>query len=340
MKVLKWIGIILLVVIVVGLIASLIMPKKVEAEATVMINASPETVWPLMSSLRAANEWSPWMEMDTTSTVTFSGEPGAVGEKQMWEGNEDMGKGEMEIVAVEPMKKVETKLHFIEPREGGADAWLTMEPDGEGTKVSWGFSMDAGVPFNLLMAVSGMKGMIKKDYQKGLNKLKEMAEAKAAMPDNEIDGYTIEEGTVDAKNYLGIRKIVDWDQMHEFFSSSYAAIGAEMGKQQLQPVGPPCGIYWKWDEENEQADMAAAMPIGGDATDAGDISVISFPASNVIMVDYYGAYDKMGGVYGALEKYIQQNSLDAGVAVEEYITDPMNEPDTAKWHTVVTFYIK
>lgn len=341
MKVLKWIGIILLVVIVVGLVASLIMPKKVEAEATVMINASPETVWPLMSSLRAANEWSPWADLDTAATVEFSGEPGTVGEKQMWEGSGDMGKGEMEIAAIDPMKRVETNLHFMEPRDGKANAWLTMEPEGEGTKVSWGFSMDAPVPFNLLMTLGGMKGAIKKEYQKGLNKLKDMAEKKAAMPDNEIDGYTIEEGTVDAKTYLAIRKTVGWDEIGNMFQIGMPALGAELEKQKLQMVGAPSGIYWSWDEENKQTDMAVAMPIAAQANGGGEMSVITLPASNVIMSDYYGSYEEMEPIYTAMDMYVKQHMLEQGeVVVEEYLTDPMSEPDTAKWHTRVIFYIK
>lgn len=341
MKVLKWIGIILLVVIVVGLIASLILPKEIEAKQSVTIDASPEVVWPMIASLKAQGEWSPWLEMDPDAEVEYSGEPATVGSKQMWDGNEDMGKGMQEITAIEPMKKVESHLTFMEPREAEGDAWITLEEDGEGSKVTWGLHTDMPIPFNLIMRLAGMKGMIEKDYKKGLDKLKEMAEAQAAMPNNEVDGYTIETQDREAKTYLAVRGTVSFANMGEYFETNMPALGAELGKQQLQMAGPPSGIYWSWDEEKGEADMAVAMPIAGEAKAEDPFTIINLPASEVLTADYYGAYDKMESVYVALDKYMEQNNIEAGeVAMEEYITDPMAEPDTAKWLTKVYFYIK
>lgn len=340
MKALKWIGIILLVIIVVGVIAMLALPTNIKADQSVVIDASPETVWPMVSSLRAANEWSPWMETDTGISVEFSGEPGTVGEKQMWTGGET-GTGEMEIIAIEHMQKVETDLRFKEPREGNADAWIAIEPEGEGTKVTWGFETEAPMPGNLLMALMGMKGMVEEDYKKGLEKLKEMAEAKAAMPEPETGDYTIETGQREAQTYLAIRKTISWDEIGDFFGTNMPALGAELGNRQLQPVGPPSGIYWSWDEENQITDMAVAMPVSGDVQGDDKFSVINLPASNVLMADYFGAYEEMEPVHMALDQYVKENNLEHGeVVLEEYITDPGMEPDTAKWHTRVIYYLK
>jgi len=42
-----------------------------------------------------------------------------------------------------------------------------------------------------------------------------------------------------------------------------------------------------------------------------------------------------------MEAYMQWHGVDyGGLAIEEYITDPMNEPDTAKWHTRIMYTVK
>jgi len=68
--------------------------------------------------------------------------------------------------------------------------------------------------------------------------------------------------------------------------------------------------------------------------------MISTPASKALLINYYGAYDSNELAHIALNMYIQKNGLHMKKPViEEYVTDPMSEPDPGKWLTRIIYLI-
>ncbi len=56
-------------------------------------------------------------------------------------------------------------------------------------------------------------------------------------------------------------------------------------------------------------------------------------------IDYPGAYEGLKYAHQSLNKYFQTNGLRLKPPViEEYITDPMAEPDTTKWLTKIYYF--
>jgi carbon monoxide dehydrogenase subunit G len=84
----------------------------------------------------------------------------------------------MTIDRLEPEKAVALTLVFA--GEGSAAATIALEPAGAGTKVVWAFDSDLG--FDPIARYFGLliDGMVGPDYEKGLAKLKAVAEAKPA----------------------------------------------------------------------------------------------------------------------------------------------------------------
>ena len=68
--------------------------------------------------------------------------------------------------------------------------------------------------------------------------------------------------------------------------------------------------------------------------------MIEVPDSKAFMLDHFGAYDNQMYAYKALDYYFKKNKLDFNMVLEEYITNPMAEPDTSKWHTKIYFFAK
>ena len=59
------------------------------------------------------------------------------------------------------------------------------------------------------------------------------------------------------------------------------------------------------------------------------------------MGTHFGAYEESMYLYTAMDEYIKEFKLEeTGGPVEEYITDPISEPDTAKWQTNIYFPVK
>jgi len=166
------------VVIAVAFVGALIswsLPRYATVTRTVDVAAPAEAVFPLVSDLRRYNEWSPWLEKDPQARLTFTGPVDGVGQTMNWESaNKDVGTGKQSITRIDPGKEVETAVDF--GSQGSATATVKLEPNGDKTKVTWGFSSDLG--YNPISRYMGLMfdGWIGPDYERGLARLKSVVE--------------------------------------------------------------------------------------------------------------------------------------------------------------------
>jgi hypothetical protein len=86
-----------------------------------------------------------------------------------------MGSGSQEITAIDPGRSVTTRLDF--GAQGQATATMTIEPEGSGSRITWAF--DTSFEDNFLGRYFGLffDRWIGADYERGLAKLKVVAEA-------------------------------------------------------------------------------------------------------------------------------------------------------------------
>src|SRR6185503_7197403 len=102
MKVLKIIGIVLLVLIGIPLVIALFVSKDFSYEKSVSINAPIDSVWLNTNSLAALDQWSPWLEKDPNMKTEKSGTDGQVGAMSSWDSDvEGVGKGSQTISNVQ-----------------------------------------------------------------------------------------------------------------------------------------------------------------------------------------------------------------------------------------------
>jgi hypothetical protein len=107
---------------------------------------------------------------------TYSGAAAGKGAKYAWEGNRNVGSGEMEIIDTAPPNKIIIKLDFIKPFEGHNVAEFTLTPLGPETNVNW--EMRGPVPFigKIMHVFMDMDKMIGTDFAAGLANMKAAAE--------------------------------------------------------------------------------------------------------------------------------------------------------------------
>lgn len=172
-------GILAFLVIVIGL--GFLLPDRVHVERSVVINAPREDVFALVGDFQRWDAWSPWADIDPATQYQITG--AGVGSKMTWSSkNPKVGSGAQEIIGYEPPSLLKTKLDF--GGNGGGEATMTLTDEQGATKVLWTLEtrMRAGVPVPMqpIGTYMGffMDGMIGKDYEKGLAKLKAAAEAR------------------------------------------------------------------------------------------------------------------------------------------------------------------
>ena len=157
-----------------------VLPDKVHVERQVVINAPPEKVFALVSDFHQWNRWSPWADLDPQTSYEITG--AGIGHRMVWTSEDPkVGNGAQTVTAAEPPARLVTRLEFGDM--GKADATFTLTPDGGSTKVVWSLDsrMRDGVPFLMqpMATYMGffMDGMVGADYEKGLARLKDAAEA-------------------------------------------------------------------------------------------------------------------------------------------------------------------
>ena len=180
MKILKRILMVLAILLLLVAAIGLMLPSQVHVERSQTINQPQEMVFNYVNIVKNWNTWSPWFELDTTASYTYAGPESGLGAKLSWvSANKDVGRGSMTYTEVNAPSLIKQDLSFME--EGVATGIYTFAPEDNGTKITWVFEFDTG--FNPLLRILGklMDGMVGKDFERGLNNLKTVLEAKPAI---------------------------------------------------------------------------------------------------------------------------------------------------------------
>lgn len=338
MKVLKIIGILLLLVIVLALVASLLLPKKMEVERELKIDAPIGVVWKMVNRLDSQESWSPWFALDPEMKSEYEGTDGQPGAIHRWESDhKELGKGEHELMTVDAENyRTESTLRFFEPWEGEASAYIQLEETEDGkTLAKWGVTQKTPIGVNLLMTLMNVKGGLAKRFDDGLETLNAKSQALAIQaemaPSWEI--RTVERA---AQNYVGKKTEMSFDSLHSYFGMAMPAL-YQMGDELVDKSQPPLALYFSWKEDVKMTETTAAMVWIGDAAPEG-MEVYTVDTGTCLVIDYYGAYEGLGEAHEAMGAYMEKNGYTLrGPVIEEYVTDPESEPDAGKRLTRVVY---
>ena len=176
MKVLKVVGIIILVLAVIIVVGGMFLPKTYSVSRSTVINASDSIVYKNIADFNEFYKWNPWAKMEPTAKTKVSGPIAAPGHLYEWDGKET-GQGYMKVKSVEPNKMVDIELKFIKPFESLSDTRFDITPEGVGNKVIWTMSGDNNLMGKWMGVFMSMDKMIGKDFEDGLKYLKEKSEA-------------------------------------------------------------------------------------------------------------------------------------------------------------------
>jgi hypothetical protein len=143
------------------------------------MDATPQRLHELVDDFHEWRAWSPWEDLDPELERTYSGPAAGVGTHYAWTGNRRAGSGSMEIIGLAP-DRVDIRLRFTAPWQADNQVSLVFTPArGSGTDVTWTMSGEhAGGVRGLVMRLMPMDRMLGRDFEKGLTRLKAVAEAR------------------------------------------------------------------------------------------------------------------------------------------------------------------
>lgn len=339
-KVIKFIFIVLLVLIGLFFILPLFIANKYTVDQTIHIDGEKEAIKSFVADFNHFDQWSPWADLDTNMHVEIRGKAGAVGSSYHWEGNEEVGKGSMQLTK----KQADTlgiNLKFIEPFASESPNYYAFHRTNKGTEVTWHMEGEMSYPWNIMQLFIDMEEAIGKDFQKGLNRLKKTIEQQPVIPKDAVrSSKNIQRTAIPERNFVGVRGEQKWNDIQGFYAEHLPAI-YEMVNAEFTLSGAPTGLYFSRNEKNPSVDMAAAIPITEMEVQLEEPYDQWALGGKALKYEHYGSYDSINLAHERLNHYLNKNELSKKAPIiEEYVTDPGQEPDTSKWQTNVYYLLK
>ncbi len=173
------IGVVVVLVLVVGLVASRPSDFKIERSAT--LPASTEVVFAQVNDFHAWAGWSPWEAIDPAMKKTFSGAQNGTGAVYEWDSkNDKAGAGRMTIRKSDYPASIDLELTFLRPFAATNGTVFTFAPVGEGTtKVTWTMTGTNGFMGKAASMFMDMDKVVGGDFERGLAALGTRAKADA-----------------------------------------------------------------------------------------------------------------------------------------------------------------
>jgi effector-binding domain-containing protein len=322
-------NIVLGLVLVVALFFTIgfVLPDKAHVERSAKIQAPPSQVFALVNGFRQFDRWSPWADKDPQAKVQISGAPLGVGAQYQWSSSNPMvGSGTQEIVASSPYSEVKTKLLFA-----GFDkpsyAKFELEPNGAVTRVTWSLDVPlGGNPINHYFGML-MDSRVGPDYERGLNKLRGVAESGPKTDFAPLD-ISLQDLKPQAYAYVSGSSSTEGDAPAKAVAAAYTKVFAFMSASGLKEAAQPISITRKWDPQAKVYQFDAGIPVDrADAQGKGEVKVAQTYAGAALKVEYHGPYQNMTATYDLIDAYKKAYALqDNGPSWEQYLNDPAKTP--------------
>lgn len=172
---LKIILIVVVVLLAIILIYAASKPDTIHVERSISIKAPQEKIFALINDFHQWNEWTPYNK-DPAMKKTYSGSASGKGAMYAWEGNKDVGQGEITITDSTPPNEIALDLHMISPFEGRNSVVFTLSKMGDSIQVTWSLVGKQSYMAKVMGLIFNMDKMIGRDFEVGLAKLKTVSE--------------------------------------------------------------------------------------------------------------------------------------------------------------------
>jgi hypothetical protein len=170
------IGFAVLAVVFVGLVVT--RPNEFTVTRSAKMAAPPQAPFDEINNFHRWTTWSPWEEIDPQLKRTYEGPESGVGAIYRWEGNGQVGQGNMTITESKPGEMIRIRLEFIKPFAGINDTLFTFKPVGEETEVTWTMKGNYVFITKAMSLFMNMDKMMGDQFEKGLASIKENVEKK------------------------------------------------------------------------------------------------------------------------------------------------------------------
>jgi uncharacterized protein YndB with AHSA1/START domain len=145
-------------------------------ERSTVVDAPAERIYEQLVDFHRWPAWSPWEDIDPSMQRTYSGSASGTGAVYAWSGNRKAGQGRMEISGVSEPHRVDIDLVFEKPWKARNETRFVLTPDSGGTRVTWIMTGKKTFVTKAMGLFTSMDKLVGGDFDKGLARLKAVAE--------------------------------------------------------------------------------------------------------------------------------------------------------------------
>lgn len=138
---------------------------------------------------------------------------------------------------------------------------------------------------------------------------------------------------------LFIRRKVDQAQLQPYFAECFGKLFGFGMRQGLPITGNPIARYVSTGPGLWTVDCV--LPLSHRADEAEELQAGVLDGGRILKAVHFGPYEKLQDSYVAIQQWMENEGLSPRSAHwEQYVTDPGEEPDPAKWQTDIYWPIQ
>ncbi len=168
------------IAIVLAIIGTLVLaaskPDVFHLQRSIVIDAMPARIFPLINDLRAHESWNPFDKPDPDTRKTHAGAEQGAGSIYEWDGKGQAGAGRLSILESAPSSRIAMQLEMLKPFKSSNQVIFQLAPAGSATHLTWTMQGPVPYPAKVMHVFFNMDRMIGRQFETGLENLKNIAE--------------------------------------------------------------------------------------------------------------------------------------------------------------------
>lgn len=338
MKIIKYLILLLLLLVVGGALYIATLDGDYQVQESRRIKAPASLLYATVNNYRTWEEWGPWMEADQNMMISYPEQTIGEGASYNWK-SETQGDGSMETVKAIPYSSIDQDITFITPMgESNSQVYWIFEPDGDGTKVTWGMKGRQSFMEKGYWATqdSTLSQTIRPMYAKGLANLDANVQEQMSAYTIHVDGITEHGGGF----YMYTTAASAIPSIPEKMAEMMPIVHNYVQRNNIPRTGQPMTLYNEFDEKNGTAIFSTAIPTRDKVITPKLSGVLCgyLPNQKVVKATLKGNYTNLKEAWEKTIQYVLDNQLEQvadGVPFEVYTTDPAKNQNPATWITEI-----
>jgi len=236
--------------VVLGLFAALAIgvfvlsgPAFYRLERSTVVAAPQSVVQARLDTLQRWTTWSPWEEPDPDLQRIFEGPASGAGSSYAWWDPEQTSAGRLSVLSSSP-EQVHVVMRTDKPRSSRTDFEFRLAAEGTGTRVTWIATSGNDRIHAALDRLEARPVASAADLEEGLERLKSVSEAAAAVQTFRVD----RSGRIEARPEAVVARLADVRFWPDW--TPREALDRKMQERSAGPTsGPGSTYYWSGNAE-------------------------------------------------------------------------------------------